>query len=91
MATEILSLRRNQFSSVESSIAALERRGLQLNTRRCAVTEAADMVLPNVAAHAADALTDPSMIRKALRLFRFWRKRRRSKAGELHQRRLFVA
>jgi hypothetical protein len=49
------------------------------------------MVLLNVAAHAADALNEPPTIRKIRRLFQFRRKRRRSNAGELHQRRLFAA
>ena len=94
IATEILGLRRDQFSSVERLIAAFEwERAAPENIllRRYAVTEAADMVLLNVAAHAADASNEPPTIRKTRRLFQFWRKLRRSNPGELHQRRLFAA
>ena len=90
IATEILGLRRDQFSSVERLIAALDwERAAPENTllRRYAVTEAADVVLLNVAAHAADALSEPTTIRRNRRFFRFWRQPRRSNQGELHQRR----
>ena len=58
--------------------------------RRYAVIEIADMVLLNVAAHAADALSEPPVIRRTRRFLRFWRKPRRSDPEELHQRRLFA-
>lgn len=93
IATEILSLRRDQFSSVERVIAALEwERAAHEHTllRHYAVTEAADIVLLNVAAHAADALSEPTTIRRTRRFLRFWRKPRRSNPGELHQRKLFA-
>ena len=60
IANEILSLRRNQLSSVEALIAALEwRRSLTEHThiamRDYAVAECADIVLLNVAVHALSA------------------------------------
>ena len=90
IATEILSLRRDQFSSVERLIAALEWERAapeHILLRRYAVTEAADVVLLNVAAHAADALSEPTTILRDRRFFRFWRHPRRANPGELHQRR----
>lgn len=90
IAAEILSLRRDQFSSVERLIAALawERAAPEhILLRRYAVTEAADVVLLNVAAHAADALSEPTTIFRDRRFFRFWRQPRRANPGELHQRR----
>lgn len=80
IATEILSLRRNQLSSVEALIAALEwRRSLTEHThipmRDYAVAECADIVLLNVAVHALSALeagaslgTQPNKKRRAGRL-----------------------
>ena len=79
IATQILSLRRDQFSSVERLIAALEWERASpedILVRRYAVIEAADMVLLNVAAHAADALSEPPVIRRTRRFLRFWRKPR---------------
>lgn len=84
IATEILGLRRDQFSSVERLIAALEweRVAQEHNLlRRYAVTEAADVVLLNVAAHAADTLSEPPAIPRTPPFFRFWRKPRRSNPG----------
>lgn len=84
IATEILGLRQDQFSSVERLIAALEweRVAHEHNLfRRYAVTEAADVVLLNVAAHAADTLSEPATIPRTHRFLRFWRKPRRSKPG----------
>ena len=92
IATQILSLRRDQFSSVERLIAALEWERASpedILLRRYAVIEVADMVLLNVAAHAADGLSEPPVIRRTRRFLRFWRKPRRSDPGELHQRRFF--
>ena len=79
IATQILSLRRDQFSSVERLIAALEWERASpedILVRRYAVIEAADMVLLNVAAHAADALSEPPVIRRTRRFLRLWRKPR---------------
>jgi len=93
IATEILGLRRDQFSSVERLIAALEweRVAHEHNlVRRYAVTEAADVVLLNVAAHAADTLTEPPTIPRTRRFLRFWRKPLRSNPGGLQQRSLTV-
>jgi hypothetical protein len=80
IATEILSLRRNQFSSVEALLAALEwRRSLTEHThiamRDYAVAEWADIVLLNVAVHALSAQdvftnlgTEPNKKERARRL-----------------------
>ena len=90
IATEILGLRRDQFSSVERLIAALEweRIAHEHNLlRRYAVTEAADVVLLNVAAHAADTLSEPT-IPRTRRFLGFWHKPPRSNPGGLHQRSL---
>ena len=96
IATEILSLRQNQSSSVETLLAAIEwekaaQHDEHILSRRYAVREAVDIVLLNVAVHATDALSEPTVLRGARRgLFRFWRKPRRSNPGGLHQRRLFA-
>ena len=96
VATEILSLRQNQSSSVETLLAAIEwekaaQEEEHILSRRYAVREAADIVLLNVAVHAAEALSEPPVIRRTRRgLLPFWRKSHRSNPGELHQRRLFA-
>lgn len=58
-AAVVLSLRKNQGSTVESLLAALDwqsaAEGIHKLTRGHAVTEAADKVLLKVAAHAAEA------------------------------------
>ena len=96
IATEILSLRQNQSSSVETLLAAIEwERAAQdekhILSRHYAVREAADIVLLNVAVHAADALSQPTVLRGTRRgLFRLLRKPRRSNPGGLHQRRLLA-
>lgn len=61
IATEILSLRRDRLSSVTMLLALLDREHepmslYQQATRRYASLEAADVVLTNVAAHAAEAM-----------------------------------
>jgi len=97
LATEILSLRREQSSSVERLLAALEwEKAAQddehVLSRGYAVLEAADMVLLNVAAHAADALREPPTIRRARRGHSASRRdRRRPETPHLHQRWLFVS
>lgn len=96
IATEVLSLRRNQFSSVQTLLSAMEwekaaQNGEHALSRGFAVSEAADQVLLNVAAHAADALSEPPRNRQTRRVvLSFWRKRHRQDPGELHQRRLFA-
>ncbi len=96
IATDILSLRQNQSSSVKTLMAMLNWQKAAQDeghflSRGFAVTEAADLVLLNVATHAAEALSEPPAIprtRRALSTSR--RKRRRSDPGQLHQRRLFA-
>lgn len=61
IASEILSLRRNRASSVETLLAALEWEKAahddeHILSRGYAVREAADLVLLNVAVHAAELL-----------------------------------
>lgn len=96
VATKILSLRQNQSSSVETLLAAIEwakaaQHEEHILSRHYAVREAADIVLLNVAVHAADALSKPTVLRGTRRgLFRFWRKPRRSNPGGFHQHRLFA-
>jgi hypothetical protein len=60
IATELLSLRRNRFSSVESLIRLLDWESMAgedyaFEHRHFDVLQAADLVLLNVAAHAAEA------------------------------------
>jgi hypothetical protein len=87
VATEILRLRQNQSSSVETLLAAIEWEKAaecdeHILSRRYAVREAADIVLLNVAVHAADALSEPTVIRGTRRgLLQFWHKPRRSNPG----------
>ena len=64
VVTEILGLRQDQFSSVARLIAALDWQKSaeddgHILYRGFAVTEAADLVLVNVAAHCAEALSEP--------------------------------
>lgn len=96
IASEILNLRRDRSSSVSALLAAMEwecaaEDDMRTLARGYDVLRAADLVLLNVAAHAADALRDLPAIpetRRALPPFR--RKRRRSDQSQLHQRRLFA-
>lgn len=96
IATEILRLRRNQTSSVEILRGALDwqksaKDEQHILARGYAVSEAADMVLLNVAAHAAEALSEPPKVRRTLRaVLSFRRNRRRTDSGQSHQHRLFV-
>jgi hypothetical protein len=64
IATDILNLRRSRFSSVEMLISAIERfhdaPDEKLPARAFYVDQAADLVLTNVAAHAAEAMGEPS-------------------------------
>jgi hypothetical protein len=95
ITTEILSLRRNQSSSVETLMAKIEwlkaaGQEAHILTRGFAVREAADIVLLNVATHAAEALNARPVIhntRRALSTSR--RKLRHSDPGRLQQRKLY--
>jgi hypothetical protein len=96
MATEILRLRRDQSSSVSALLNAMEwesaaKSDLRLLARAHEVQRMADLVLLNVAAHAADASLDlpttPKTRRPALS---FFPKRRHPDTTQLHQRRLFA-
>ena len=96
IVTDILSLRRNKTSSIEVFLAALEwqksaQDDAHILSRGHDVAVAADLVLLNVAAHAADALSELPTPRKTRRaMLSFWRKPRRSGPGQLHQRKLFA-
>jgi len=95
IATEILSLRQNQFSSVETLLALLDWQksayeAEHIMSRGLAVTEAADMVLLNVAAHAAEALSELPTIQKTQRagLPSRGKRRRSEKPRSPHGRRM---
>jgi hypothetical protein len=94
IATEILGLRNKHFSSVEELIAAIERvHEAPLDKkpgRSFLAREAADVVLTNVAAHAAEALNQFSPIRKARRAASPTRRMLRRFESSQHQRRLFA-
>ena len=96
ITTEILSLRRDRSSSVAALLNAMEWEcAAEDDTRTLArgydVLRMADIVLLNVAAHAADVLGEPPAIPKARRAtFSPRRKRRRPSPSQLHQRRLFA-
>ena len=96
VVAEILSLRKDRISSVSRLLAALEWKKCAYETehimyRGVAVTQAADLVLLNVAAHCAEALGEPPAIHKTHRaVVPFRRKPRRHDPGRLHQRRLFA-
>ena len=98
IATEILGLRRNRQSSVKTLIAALDWQEAALDdvhivARGLAVLEVADAVLLNVAAHAAAALSEPPVARRAQRsVLSLWRKpsRRFDPGHSAQQRRRFA-
>lgn len=96
IATEILALRRDQSSSVSALLAAMEwecaaQDDMRMLARGHDVMRMADLVLLNVAAHAADALRELPTISKSRRaILPFLRKRRRPAPGDLHQRKLFA-
>ena len=96
ITTEILSLRRDQSSSVTALLNAMEwecaaETDMRTRARGYDVLRMADLVLLNVAAHAADALGQPPAIPKARRAtLPPRRKRRRPDPGQLHQRQLFA-
>ncbi len=80
IATEILSLRRNRQSSVKTLIGAIEWYEVSATLHRhWAMLDAIDLVLTNVAAHAADALNEtPTKIQETRRAVvparRWWRR-----------------
>ena len=96
ITTEILSLRRDRSSSVAALLSAIEWEcAAEDETRALArgydVLRRADLVLLNVASHAADILGQPPAIpqtRRATPSPR--RKRRRPDPTQLHQRQLFA-
>jgi hypothetical protein len=97
IATNILNLRHNQLSSVTTLIAALERlQGApheKIAARLFQAVEAADNVLTNVAAHAAEAMvTQQPTTGRTLRTISMRRKNRLFKSGpSTLQRTLFAA
>jgi hypothetical protein len=96
ITNEILSLRRDRSSSVAALLNAMEWEcAAEDDTRTLArgydVLRMADIVLLNVAAHAADILAEPPAIPKARRATQSpRRKRRRPDPNQLHQRQLFA-
>jgi hypothetical protein len=96
ITTEILCLRRDRSSSVTALLNAMEWECAAENDARTLargydVLRMADLVLLNVAAHAADLLGQPPAIPKARRATSPpRRKRRRRDPGQLHQRQLFA-
>ena len=97
IATDILNLRHNQFSSVTTLIAALERfhdaSPEKTAARLFQVDDAADLVLTNVAAHAAEGMVEqqPTTVRTQ-RAILMRRKSGRFKSGpSALQRPLFAA
>jgi hypothetical protein len=97
ITTEILSLRRDRSSSVAALLNAIEwecaaEGDTRTLARRYDVLRMADIVLLNVAAHAANVLSHPPAIPKARRakLPPPRSQRRRPDPAQLHQRRLFA-
>jgi hypothetical protein len=96
IATDILCLRHHHLSSVAELLAALEQvRDAPVDkrlAREFLAGEAADVVLTNVAAHAAEALGEQLPIRKARRLASASRhKNRRFDSGPLPRQRVLFA
>jgi hypothetical protein len=96
VATEILSLRRDQSSSVSALLAAIEwecaaEEDIRILARGYDVMRMADLVLVNVAAHVADQLSEPTTIRRTRRTVPpSRRKRRGSDTPQLRQRSAFA-
>jgi hypothetical protein len=95
IATDILRLRQNKSSSVTTLIAMLDWQKAARDvghflSRGFAVTEAADLVLLNVAVHVAEALSERPAIRRTRRTVPSSRRKRHFDPGQLHQRRLFA-
>jgi hypothetical protein len=96
IATEVLSLRRDQSSSVSALLAAIEwecaaEDEMRLLARGYDVMRLADVVLMNVAAHAADQSSEPAKSRRTRRaVSQSRRNRRRSDTPQLRQRSAFA-
>lgn len=96
ITTEILNLRRDRSSSVAALLGAMEwecatEDDVRTLARGYDVLRIADLVLLNVAAHAANVLDELPAIPKARRATASpRRKRHRPDPGQLHQRRLFA-
>jgi hypothetical protein len=95
IATDILNLRHDQLSSVTMLISALERledaHHDKVASRLFQAVEAADLVLTNVAAHAAEALVSQRPTKGTTqRVISMRRKNRRFKPGPSTQRLLFA-
>ena len=96
IASEILALRNNHFSSVADLLAALEQvydAPLdKISVRVFLASAAADLVLTNVAAHAAEALSEQPTIRKTRRAASASRrKNRRFDLGSSPRHRILLA
>jgi hypothetical protein len=96
IAADILSLRDNHFSSVAELLAALEQVYEapvdKISARVFIASQAADLVLTNVAAHATDALSEQPLIRKTRRVASSSRrKNRRFDSGPLPRQRILFA
>jgi len=92
IATEILGLRHDRLSSVTMLLSALERFGeKKAFNRMFQVEEATDLVLTNVAAHAAEALLAQQQPAGKTQRAISMRRHRRFKAGpSMLQRQLFA-
>jgi len=95
IATDILNLRHDRLSSVSMLLSALERfydsPQERAFNRRFQVDEAADLVLTNVAAHAADAIVSQQPATARIKRVLSMRRNRRLKAGpSTLQRQLFA-
>lgn len=96
IATDILNLRRSSLSSVTMLISALERLDgaphERLEARLFHVAEAADLVLTNVAAHAAEVIVEQRpTVGKTQRVISLRRKNRRFNSGPSSLQRLLFA
>ncbi len=99
IATEVLALRHHHFSSVHALLAALERirdcPAEKHSIRKFAAIELADIVLTNVAAHAAETMDEPAPTRRTRKVASpYRRKARQSHPGTVSNRiqgRLFSA
>ena len=96
IATELLSLRRDQASSVNLLLGAIAwekaaRTPEHKTSRHASVLQLSDVVLLNVAVHATEASGEPPTIHRTRRaVLPFRRKRRRPDPGQLHQHKLFA-
>ena len=96
LGTDLLNLRRNQFSSVEALLAGMDRLAeatsdVQIMNRAFALNALGDAVLTNVAVHATENDWSKEPLRAARRASASPRRRmRRSDLNQLYQRRLFA-